>query len=118
MVRKGILNTFTLEYFDRNRTLLTTKYKTFAEFRSGFAFTPDDIQTFIKKGESEGIKFNESQYKTSESEILLGLKALVATNLWQTNEYFQIVNENDNVISNALKIISDKAAYNKVIGYK
>ena len=118
MVRKGVLNTFTLEYFDKNRTLLTTKYKSFGEFKNGFEFTPDDIQTFIKKGEAEGIKFNESQYKISENEILIGLKALVATNLWQTNEYFQIVNENDNVISNALKIISDKAAYNKLIGYK
>jgi len=36
------------------------------------------------------------------------LKALVANNIWQTNEYFRIINEKDAVIEKALKIISDK----------
>jgi hypothetical protein len=45
------------------------------------------------------------------------LKGLIATNIWKTNEYFQIINQNDKVISEALKIIEDKNAYNSTLGY-
>jgi hypothetical protein len=45
------------------------------------------------------------------------LKGLVATNIWQTNEYFRILNQGDVVIEKALKIISDKSAYNKILGF-
>jgi hypothetical protein len=48
--------------------------------------------------------------------MLLVLKGLVATNIWQTSEYFQIINQNDKVIEKALKVISDKKAYNALLG--
>ena len=118
MVSKGIINTFTLDYFDKNRVRLTSQYKSFDDFRKGFAFSSADIQSLIKKGEDAGIKFNEIQFKVSESEILTFLKALVATNIWQSNEYFQIINENDKVIGNALKVISDKDTYINLVGYR
>ena len=48
----------------------------------------------------------------------MALKALTAINMWQSNEYFQIINADDNVIANALKIISNRDEYNKLMGYK
>jgi carboxyl-terminal processing protease len=45
------------------------------------------------------------------------MKALIASNLWQTNEYFRILNEGDVVIERALQVVNDKAAYNKILGY-
>jgi carboxyl-terminal processing protease len=118
MVRRGILSSFVLEYADKNRAKITSEYRSFEDFKNRFEFKAEEIQTFIKKGEESGIKFNESQYKISEGEMLLVLKALVANNIWQTNEYFRIVNERDAVIEKALKIISDKDAYNRILGYK
>lgn len=115
---KNVLNTFTLEYYDKNRALLTSRYKTFDDFKANFQFTEDDIKTFIAKGEAEGIKYSEDQYKISRDEIMLILKGLVATNIWQSSEYFQIINENDKVIEKALKVISDKKSYNTVLGYQ
>jgi hypothetical protein len=46
------------------------------------------------------------------------LKALIASNIWQSNEYYRIINEDDATIESALRIISDKSAYNKMLGYK
>jgi carboxyl-terminal processing protease len=113
---KNVLNTFSLEYFDRNRTVLTSQYKSFGDFNMKFKFSPNDIKAFIAKGEAEGVKFNEEQFNKSEDEILLILKGFVASNMWQTSELYQIVNENDKVIANALKIISDKKSYNLILG--
>ena len=118
LVRRGIFNSFMLEYADKNRAAITSKLKTFDEFKDKFRFSDDDIASFIKKGEDAGIKLNQDQYKKSESEILLILKALLANNIWQTNEYFRIINEKDNVIAEALKVISSKDRYNKILGYK
>ncbi len=115
---KAVLNSFTLEYYDRNRTQINSKYKSFADFRTNFQFTPEDIKAFIAKGEAEGVKFDEEQYNISKDEILLVLKGLVAANMWQLSEYYQIINQNDKVIDKALEVISDKARYNTIIGYK
>ena len=115
---KNVLNSFTLEYFDRNRNLLTSKYKSFVDFRKNFQFSTEDIKAFIAKGEAEGVKYDDGQYNISKEEILLILKGLVATNIWQTSEYYQIVNQNDKVIDKALQVISDKNGYNSILGYK
>lgn len=112
---KGVLNTFTLEYFDKNRSTLTSQYKSFNDFKTKFKFTDNDIKTFIAKGEAEGVKYNEEQFKKSEEEILLILKGYVASNMWQTSELYQIVNENDKVIDKALKLITDKKSYDSIL---
>jgi carboxyl-terminal processing protease len=116
LVAKNVLNTFTLEYYDKNRNELNARYKQFDDFRKNFQFSPDDIKSFIAKGEADGVKYDEDQYNKSKDEILLVLKGLVATNMWQTSEYFQIVNQDDKVIAKALKVISDKKKYNYILG--
>ena len=100
------------------RVKLNSQYKTFQDFKNRFQFSSEDIKAFIKKGEDEGVKYNEAQFNISKEEILLLLKGLVATNIWQTNEYFQITNENDKVIEKALQVISDKKSYNTILGYQ
>jgi carboxyl-terminal processing protease len=116
--QKNVLNSFALEYYDLNRAILNSQYKSFEEFNKKFQFGPDDIKTFIAKGEAEGIKYIEDQFNISKEEILLVLKGLVATNIWQTSEYYQIINQNDEVIEKALKLISDKKSYNTTLGYQ
>jgi len=118
LVRRGIFNSFILEYADKNRTAITSEFKTFDDFKNKYEIPPEMIKSFIKKGEDVNVKFNEAQYKKSESEIKLVLKALLANNIWQTNEYFRIMNENDNVVTEALKVVSDRERYNKILGYR
>ncbi|MCE5347749.1 MAG: PDZ domain-containing protein [Bacteroidales bacterium] len=114
---KNVLNTFALDYFDKNRTFLNSQYKTFENFNKKFQFSPVDIKAFIDKGEAENVTYDEAQFNISKDEILLVLKGLIATNLWQTSEYYQTINQNDKVIEKALKVISDKNLYNKILGY-
>lgn len=113
---KNVLTAFTLEYYDKNRNILNALYKSFDDFKQKFQFSPDDIKSLIDKGEAEGVKFNEEQFNRSRDEILLVLKGQIALNLWQTSEYFQIINQNDNVIEKALKVISDRKGYNTILG--
>jgi len=113
---KNVLNTFTLEYYDKNRTILNSQYKSFSAFESQFQFSPEEIKSFIAKGEAEGVKFNEAQFNKSQSEILLIMKGYIASNMWKSSEFYQIINESDKVLGDALKLISDKNKYNSVLG--
>ena len=115
---KNVLNTFTLEYYDKNRAKLKMDYKTFEDFKNKFQFDPDDIKAFIAKGEAEGVKYDDEQFKISEEEIILILKGLVATNMWKSSEYYEIINVNDNVLEKALKVINDKKSYNTILGFQ
>jgi carboxyl-terminal processing protease len=117
LVRKGIVNSFTLEYSDKNRKKLASEYKTFEDFKKRFSFTSEEIADFIKKANESGVKYNEQQFAVSKGEVLNVMKALIASNIWQTNEYFRILNEDDVVIQKALQIVNDKTAYNKILGY-
>jgi carboxyl-terminal processing protease len=118
LVRRGIINSFTLEYSDKNRDKLNSEYKTFDEFRNNFSFSSQDIADFIRKGEAGGVKYDDLQFIVSREEILKYMKALVASNLWKTNEYFRILNENDAVIRKALEVVTDKTAYNRILGFQ
>lgn len=114
---KGLFNSFSLEYSDKYRDKILRDYKNFEDFRNRFEFSKDDIAWFLKICEDEGVKYNEAQYKISGNEINKILKALIASSLWQTTEYFRIYNEGDKVIEKALMMLSDQKDYRKVLGY-
>jgi carboxyl-terminal processing protease len=117
LIRKNVFNSFTLEFADKNRAKLKATYTKFEDFKNKFEFTTEDVNTFIKMGDDAGAKFNNKEYAVSKNEILKILKALIATDLWQTTEYFRIINEGDVVIDKALKVLGDEKGYNKILGY-
>jgi carboxyl-terminal processing protease len=118
LVRRGVFNSFVLEYADKNRVKILSQYKSFDDYKARFQFSDDDIKQFIKMGDDAGAKYNEQQYGVSKETILKILKALVASNLWETTEYFRISNEGDVVLTRALKLLADRDEYNRVLGYK
>ncbi len=118
LVRKGIINTFALDYTDRNRNNLIAQYKDFKSFDKGFRFTAKDIEQLHKQAEKDGVTYDEKGWQTSENIALTILKGLVARDLWDTNEYFKTVNVNDSAINKAVEILSAKGAYNTILSGK
>ena len=116
LVRRGILNSFALEYSDKNRKKLAADYRTFEDFRNRFTLSQDEIKSLITKAEEAGIKYNEDQFTISGKAIRSVVKALIASNQWQTNEYFMILNEDDTVIDKALQMLNDKTDYDRILG--
>ena len=117
LVRRGIINSFALEYSDKNRKKLAADYRTFNDFKNRFSFSQDEVSSLISKAEKEGVKYDEKQFGISGKAILNVTKALIASNLWKTNEYFMILNEDDIVIEKARQIINNKSEYDRILGY-
>ncbi len=70
LVRRGILNSFALEYSDKNRKSLASRYRQFDDFKEKFSFSPEEITLLIKKAEDSGVKYDDSQFKISQNEII------------------------------------------------
>jgi carboxyl-terminal processing protease len=60
---------------------------------------------------ADSIKFDESQYEKSKKLIRLQLKALVARDIFDMNAYYEIINEDNAALKEALRIIDDKKLY-------
>jgi carboxyl-terminal processing protease len=107
LVNKNVITQFSLDYVDNNRKKITRQYSTFEEFRDNFSFRDADMDDLIKLGNEMGVSFAENDYFISEKQIRLILKGLLARDIWDMSEYYEIVNHDDIVLEKALEIISD-----------
>ena len=65
------------------------------------------------QNEDETLEKNEEEYAVSETAIKLRLKAYLARNLWNTNEFYQVYNATNEILNRAIEIIKNKE-YEKV----
>ena len=105
LVAKGVVIKTTLNYIEKNRKALTKSYRKFDDFNRKFEVSNELLDELRKEGEKSGVAFNETEYNTSLPRIKTQLKALIARDIWEMSEYYQIMNQTDNVVQQALKII-------------
>jgi len=116
LIRKNVVTEYTLDYIDNNRKELSRRYPDFEVFNSEFVFTHGEIADFIENGKSLGVEYNDVQFHISEKQLLLILKGLIARDLWEMSEYYQIVYSNDIVVKEAVNIISSPSKYYSILG--
>lgn len=105
LVAKGVVIKTTLSYIEQHRKELTKSYRNFNEFNRKFEVSDELLNSLRTEGESSGVTFNEQEYNLSLPLIKTQLKALIARDLWEMSEYYQVMNQTDNVVQQALKII-------------
>ena len=105
LVGKGVIIKFTMKFIEDHRKELTDKYKKFEHFNEKFIIDDDMLATLREMGEKEGVKFNEEQYQKSLPLIKTQLKALIARDLWDMNEYFRVMNATNESVQKALEIL-------------
>ncbi|MDR2680886.1 MAG: S41 family peptidase [Tannerella sp.] len=115
LVRYGVMNRMAMSYLDRNRAELTKNYSKIKTYKEKFAVTDRMLQDLLAMAEEEKIEFNEEQYNKSKELISLQLKALIARDLFDMSEYFQIINEKNDSYLEALRIINDDERYNAIL---
>ena len=102
---KGVLLKVHFQLIDTYREEWAKKYNDYAVFCKEFELDDAMMQQLIAEGEKEGIKFDEAQYKKSESLIKLQLKALIARDLWDMNEYYHTINVVNESVNKALELL-------------
>ena len=104
-----------MNYLDKNRREMNKTYSDIKKFKEKFEITEDILKQLIEFGEESKIEFNEEQFNKSKVFLSLQLKALIAQNLFDTNEYFQVINDSLDTYRKALQIINNEEEYNRIL---
>jgi carboxyl-terminal processing protease len=118
LMQHGILYKVAMNRIDGYRAEMNAKYPDFMKFRDNFSVTDDILETMKKMASEEKIEFNEEQFSHSKKLIALQIKALVARDLFDMSEYYQIINEINDTYQKSLEIINDDKAYGAILSGK
>lgn len=118
LVAKGVVYRVAMNYVDQHRTELSAKYPKFVQFSQQFEVSPEMIEEMKTLAQEENIEFKEEEYERSKALIKLQIKALIARDIYDMGEYYQVINEDNAAYQKALQLINDREAYNRELGYK
>ena len=105
LAAKGSIINTCLRYIDNNREELDKRYKDFDIYQKEFEVTPKLLRQLVENGEKADVKYDEKLYDEALPQLKLQMKALIARDLWEMNEYFRIMNEEDESVKKALELL-------------
>ena len=109
LAAKNIIMNAYLKYVDANRTTLKDLYKSFDTFNKNYVVPQSLLDTIIAEGKKEKVEPKDKAELTATMPyIKVQLKALVARDLWDMNEYYRIWNEQSDIVNKAVQLASDK----------
>ena len=116
LMAKGIFNQYAVDYVDNHRSAIKSTYATLTDFDKRFALTEGDLRQFIAMGEKDSVKYDEKQYRTSETLIKTVLKGLIARDVYaDPGAYTMIINHRNHDVLEALRVINDDRLFNSLL---
>jgi len=85
---------------------LLGKYPNIDTFKQTFVLDDKLFAEFLAAGDKAGVKKDEAGLKISEKALRIQLKALLARNLWDTDAYFEVINDLNNSLNKAIEAIN------------
>jgi carboxyl-terminal processing protease len=135
LITSGSINKFAMNYIDKHRDALKEQYPRFEDFKSQFNVSSEMLKNLLRLYEAE--KQNPDSLSLFEAEdiliidrknlqdfqksaplIQLQIKALIAADLWNSNEYTQILNQENKALKRAMEIINHPEEYNQLLSRK
>ena len=102
--RSYIINA-NLKYIDVNRKQLRNRFATFADFNARYEVPESFVNDVLEAAAKDSIKpKDEQELQQTLPRLRLQLKALVARDLWDMSEYFQVINEENPIVRKAVEL--------------
>ena len=106
LAAKNIIITSNLRFVDSHRKELQKEYKSFDSFRKRFEVPQSLIDAIMAEGEKQKVKpKDDEELQQTMPYLRLQLKALIARDLWDMNEYFAIINESNDIVQRAIELL-------------
>ena len=107
MSARSLIINASLRYVDQQRKALKKQYPTFGRFQQEFEIPSSVTDGILAEAEKQNIKpKDDEELKTTMPYLKLQLKALVARDLWDTSQYFAVMNESNDVVKRALELMN------------
>ena len=115
LVRKGVFNKYTVDYAMQHRDQLKAKYPDFNQYNQQFEVDSLMIDAMKTIADKEKVEWNEEQYQRSEKYIKLQIKAMIARNVWEMQQYYEVTLTEDPTIRKALDVIGNEKVYRSML---
>lgn len=96
---------FILDYLDKNKKKFNDM--SFEDYYNKFNVTEDMLQTLIKTGERNKVKFDEKDYRKSKDYLKILIKAHMGRNIYDDNAFYRVINDINEVYLQALKLFGE-----------
>lgn len=108
LVAKNVITDVVLRYIDNNRKQLKKLYSSFAKFDKEYAVPQSVIDDIRKTGEKKDVKPKDDEELNRTMPYLNNqLKALVARDIWDMDEYFHIINETSDIVKKGISLFKE-----------
>lgn len=114
LIGKNVIGQYVVNYVDKNREELKRKYPDFRKFKRDFKVTDAMIRQIVEEGVKAGVPEDEALLKPVIPSMKLQLKALIAQNIWDMNEMYILMNEENKIMHEAWKALQD-GTYEKLV---
>ncbi|MCR4769714.1 MAG: S41 family peptidase [Bacteroidaceae bacterium] len=105
LMAQSIVNRTCMKYLDKNRSKLHRKYKQFDKYLAEFE-VPDDMIELLKENASKTeLKYSDEEFNQILPVLKVQLKALLARDLWEMNEYYHVINSINNIFNKGVEVI-------------
>lgn len=105
--RLNLINSTSLKYVDRERQNLKKQYKKFDDFAANYVVPQELIDQIIAEAAEKDVKpKDDEELQATIPDLNFILKALVAYDIWDRNEYFRIINERSDTVKRALEFLA------------
>lgn len=112
---RGVINRTAIILVDNQRSTLLNRYPDVVQFNSGFQISEETEQRLRAVAEAEQVTWNEEEYSRSKALIFLQLKAVMARDLYDSSAFYRIINEENDIFTKGLQIISDDQRYEELL---
>ena len=113
--RNNIIYNFTLDYIDKNRDKIKSKYPDFKDFETKYETSDKMISEIVENGEKDGIEKNEESLAFGLSDLKKEIKAIVARDLYARDDFYKIYFSDDEAVIEALKVLENQKNYNNLL---
>lgn len=97
----------TIKYINKHRAELKQKYPSFDDYFAHFEVGQDLLDQLIEEGKSMKIEYKDDEFKEGLPLIKLQLKALLARDLWDMSEYYQLINTINPVVKKGIELLEE-----------
>ncbi|MEN9918400.1 MAG: hypothetical protein RL662_836 [Bacteroidota bacterium] len=114
----GILYRLALNVVDNQRTKLIKGYPNAEKFIINYTVSDDILSKMVEMATEDKIEYNEEQYLKSKEFFQKRIKAYIARDLYNTEAFFKILNEDSEIFKKGFEIINDDKVYQKLLRKK
>lgn len=105
------LNRTAIYEVDKNRPQLLEKYPDVNSFIKNYQVSDDLLERLKVIAKEVDVEWSDEGFEKSRSLMFLQLKALIASSLYDSSSFYQIINDVNDIYQEGLKIITDEQRY-------